>query len=212
MADYVSDALSAEVVFGLMSEDVISPVFVVVYLCVICIGGLANFGNCIARMKNFIDLIKEYTAGVAMTSHALDQDQNLSDVKLLRDQNMLDDVSKLEDLTVKLLEVERQTRIEKFTFMLGFVEDLPICIMNSVLLLSYREDIDYQTIYSSTLFTLIGFGVKMMSLEKIIMLKSEVKYMKQHVRLQRTSSVNLAKSKAAGNSGPVQEDHVSVQI
>ena len=111
---------------------------------------------------------------------------------MLTSKGLTDEIKKLEDLTVKITEVRRSIRIEKFTFVLGFVEDLPITIMNSVLLLSYRDDIEYEVIYVSTLITLLEFGMKSMSFEKIMMLRSELKYLRQHVMLQRQSSVSKA--------------------
>ena len=199
IGDYVTDALSASSVFALMGEDVISPIFVVLYLCIICIGGVANFGNCIARTKNFIDLIKEYTHGVSMTTSAGHEDEHDDgstatplEVKLLKEQGLHDDVEKLEAISVKMVEVRRSIRIEKFTFILGFVEDLPITILNSILLIQYRDDIEYGVIYFSTLLTLLEFGMKSMSLEKIFMLNSELNYLKTHSQLQRNHSINKA--------------------
>ena len=209
IGDYVSDALSASSVFALMGEDVISPVFVILYLCIICIGGVANFGNCIARAKNFMDLIKEYNHGVSMHSgaghdDAVNHDDSTAtalEVNLLRQGGFHDDVEKLESLSVKSVEVRRSIRIEKFTFMLGFVEDLPITIMNSILLMKYRDDINYEVIYVSTLITLLEFGMKSMSIEKIFMLNSELKYLKEHSRLQRKHSVSKAKNREVEQRG-----------
>merc|ERR1712096_401833 len=220
IADYISDALSASAVFGLMGDDIVSPVFVILYLCIICVGGLANFFNCIARMKNFIDLVKELTGGVAMSAQSYSQNlddggemtedhgTNLREVAMLAEQGLDEDIKKLEDLTVKITEVRRSIRIEKFTFVLGFVEDLPITIMNSVLLLGYRDDIEYSTIYVSTLITLLEFGMKAMSMEKIMMLRSELKYLRQHVLLQRKSSC----SKLSSNDDLMKNDDVSRQV
>ena len=43
--DFVTDVLSASSVFSLMGKDVVSPTFVVLYLSIICIAGVANFGS-----------------------------------------------------------------------------------------------------------------------------------------------------------------------
>ena len=239
ISDFVTDALSASSVFALMGKDVISPIFVILYLSIIFIAGLANFGSVcfvdlqlstpqlhiflffaqsIARTKNFIDLIKEYREGISITSAAGHGDEakhdgsaTMNEVNLLRQQSLYEDVEALECLSAKTLEVRRLIRVEKFVLLLGFVEDLPFAIMNSILLLFHRDHINYSMIYASTLLTCVGFGIKLMSFRIIYVLNSELKYLKEHGRLQRTHSVSKAVRKLSSVSDLRQLSLISVE-
>ena len=56
IADFVTDALSASSVLNLMGKDLVSPLFVILYLCIICIAGVANFGSvCLSSRLQFHD-------------------------------------------------------------------------------------------------------------------------------------------------------------
>ena len=155
------------------------------------------FPQSIARTKNFIDLIKEYREGISITSAAGHGDEaeddgaaTMNEVNLLRQQSLHEDVEALELLSVRKLEVRRLIRVEKFVVLLGFVEDLPFAIMNSILILFHRDHIDFTMIYVSTLLTCLGFGMKLMSFRIIYILNLELKELKAQGKLQRTHSVS----------------------
>lgn len=63
--------LACEDVFSLHEGDVIHIWLVVFYLLIIVLGGLANFGNMLYRLKNFMELFKEYTEGVQVDASAM---------------------------------------------------------------------------------------------------------------------------------------------
>ena len=213
IADYISDSLACANVYELYDKDVIPVGLVVFYLMVIIIGGLANFGNMLYRMQNFIELCKEYSSGISITSDDMKRVQRtsssnkhdsndaiLADVEFLKSTGDIAGLNKLEDLTVKIQNITRQIRIEKFTFTLGCLEDLPVAIVNSILMINYTDDIDFDVIYFSTLITLLEFGHKFNSLEKIFMLKSRLTDLLHHVQLQRKFSVSKANKNNINNS------------
>ena len=114
----------------------------------------------------------------------------MNEVNLLKQEGLYEDVERLELLSVKTVEMRRLIRVEKFVLLLGFVEDLPFSIMNSILLLFHREHIDFTMIYISTLLTCLGFGMKLMSSRIIYVLNSDLKYFREYGRLQRNHSVS----------------------
>jgi len=208
VADYVTDAMSAANVFSLYEKDILDAGLVVFYVMVLSVGGMLNFGNMLWRSRNLIEMLKEYSQGVSISAaeaegklELLNDDEDnkggrqrqhslAEDIDTLRKKGSQYDIKLLQDLTVKIVNTERSIRIEKFTFVLGLLEDLPIAIMNSVLMLGYMDDINFTVIYFSTLTTLLEFGVKMISLEKVLMLKSRLRDLKAHVNVQRKYSLS----------------------
>jgi len=210
IADYITDAASAANVFSLYEKDIIPVGLVVFYLMVLCVGGVLNFGNLLWRSRNFLEMLKEYNQGVSISAadgrddallvgesmatgggdraraHSLADDINTLKA---RGASGRENVKVLEDLTVKIVNATRQIRIEKFTFVLGLLEDMPIAVMNSILMMKYMDDIDFPIIYFSTLTTLMEFGVKTISLEKVFMLKMRLRVLRGYVDVQRRYSI-----------------------
>ena len=146
----------------------------------------------IARTKNFIDLIQEYREGISVTSKAGRNDDSAvtrNELDLLEKEGLHEDVRKLEALSAQTVSIRRSIRVEKFVVLLGFVEDLPFAIMNSILLVYHRDHIAFTMIYGSTLLTFLGFGMKCMSVKVIYRLRTEFKYLKSHIQLQRNHSI-----------------------
>ena len=92
-------------------------------------------------------------------------------------------------LSAHAVSIRRSIRVEKFVVLLGFVEDLPFAIMNSILLVYHRDHIAFTMIYGSTLLTFLGFGMKCMSVKVIYRLRTEFKYLKSHIQVQRNHSI-----------------------
>ena len=91
------------------------------------------------------------------------------------------------------------------------LEDLPVAIVNSILMIDYNNDINFNVIYFSTLITLLEFGHKFNSLEKIFMLKSRLTDLVHHVNLQRRFSVSKVKNKGLNNNNQIDVIKPGVQ-
>ena len=61
---------------------------------------------------------------------------------------------------------------------------------SSILMMNYMDDINFPVIYFSTMTTLLEFGVKLISLEKVLMLNMRLKVLRGYVQLQRSHSMS----------------------